>query len=131
MTAHTIFNRRQVVIERSIGANFMAARREDHANFYCPNGHPNVYDDDNKAERLAKELEAARSLARRESRRREEAQAEARTNDYRARYAKGLLTKERRRIANGVCPCCNRSFTALQAHIRTQHPDYVVPAEAP
>src|SRR5690606_15231496 len=34
------------------------------------------------------------------------------------------LLKERQRFANGVCPCCNRSFTNVARHMRTQHPDY-------
>ena len=27
-------------------------------------------------------------------------------------------------MANGVCPCCNRSFENLRNHMHTQHPDY-------
>jgi hypothetical protein len=29
-----------------------------------------------------------------------------------------------RRVGNGVCPCCSRSFTNLKRHIRSKHPDY-------
>jgi hypothetical protein len=28
------------------------------------------------------------------------------------------------RIGNGVCPCCNRSFTNLRRHMTTKHPEY-------
>lgn len=34
------------------------------------------------------------------------------------------LVRDRHRFANGVCPCCNRSFPALAQHVRTQHPEY-------
>ena len=37
---------------------------------------------------------------------------------------KGVLAKERKRVGNGICPCCNRSFSNLQRHMHTQHPDY-------
>lgn len=39
---------------------------------------------------------------------------------------KGQLTKTRKRIAHGVCPCCTRTFVNLQRHMATKHPDYHV-----
>lgn len=114
-------------IDFGIGDAFMAARRKDHRSFYCPNGHSNYYSGDNTEEKLAKELEAARSLAQREARRRQRAEDEARTAEYQRRAAKGQLTKIKKRIANGVCPCCNRTFANLAAHMSGQHPDYATP----
>jgi hypothetical protein len=38
---------------------------------------------------------------------------------------KGQLTKVRRKVANGSCPCCNRHFENLQRHMQTKHPEYV------
>lgn len=37
---------------------------------------------------------------------------------------KGQLTKTKKRLAGGVCPCCNRSFVSLAKHMASQHPDY-------
>lgn len=37
---------------------------------------------------------------------------------------KGALAKERKRVGNGVCPCCNRSFSNLQRHMKTKHPQH-------
>lgn len=37
---------------------------------------------------------------------------------------KGVLTKERKRVGNGVCPCCNRSFINLKRHMKTKHPNH-------
>lgn len=37
---------------------------------------------------------------------------------------KGKLTKERKRIKGGVCPCCNRHFTELEMHMANKHPDF-------
>lgn len=116
-------------IDFGIGADFMRRRRDDHAGFYCPNGHTNVYNRPSGSEERAtlaeKELEAARSLAQRESRRRQQAEADARTADYRARAAKGQLTKARKRMAAGVCPCCNRTFSNVVAHMAGQHPEFL------
>ncbi len=29
-----------------------------------------------------------------------------------------------KRVKNGVCPCCTRSFTNLKRHIASKHPEY-------
>lgn len=92
-------------------------RREDHARFYCPNGHGHSYPQKNEAE---KERARAERLER---------QLANRDEDLRSARAsltatKGQLTKTRKRVANGVCPCCNRSFANVQRHIAGQHPDY-------
>lgn len=41
---------------------------------------------------------------------------------------KGVVTKIKKRVANGVCPCCKRSFANLHAHMANQHPAYAEPA---
>ncbi len=48
-----------------------------------------------------------------------------RITESRRRAELGAKTKLKNRIANGVCPCCNRSFKQLAAHMRTQHPDWL------
>jgi C4-dicarboxylate-specific signal transduction histidine kinase len=99
-------------------------RRNDHNTFYCPNGHSQYYPQKNEAEkqreradRLARQVEAREADIRLEQRRLE--------NERRAHSAtKGQLTKTKKRVANGVCPCCNRSFADLGRHMAGQHPDY-------
>jgi len=44
---------------------------------------------------------------------------------------KGALAKERKRVGNGTCPCCNRSFTNLQRHMATKHPHHANSEETP
>lgn len=41
-----------------------------------------------------------------------------RADSHRRRYR-----RMRERIQNGLCPCCNRSFTNLARHMATKHPD--------
>lgn len=102
-------------------------RINDHRNFYCPNGHSQAYIGKSKVEQ---ERDAARELAERESKRRVWAEKDAqyeRDQAERARRSaaayKGWATRIRNRISNGVCPCCNRSFTNVRRHMSTQHPD--------
>lgn len=37
---------------------------------------------------------------------------------------KGALARTKKRHAAGVCPCCQRQFKQLVAHMKSQHPDY-------
>jgi hypothetical protein len=103
-----------------LGAEFLKRRREDQRTFYCPNGHGAYFPEPKitEADRLREQLEAARSLAQRERTRRELAERQRSA-------AKGQVTKIKRRIAHGVCPCCNRSFADLARHMAGQHPDFV------
>lgn len=111
-----------------LDSSFMAARQKDGKSFYCPNGHFVGWKASNEAEtkerRLREEIDAARSLAQREARRRAKAEAQAKTAAYRARAAKGQLTKARKRAAAGVCPCCQRTFQNVARHMAGQHPNF-------
>lgn len=104
-----------------ITADFEDRRREDHKSFYCPNGHSVVFSGPSKAER---EAEEARKRAA-EWRTRwwaEQDRAEAAMRE--AAEAKAAEVRLRWRVGNGVCPCCQRSFPGLAAHVATKHPDF-------
>jgi hypothetical protein len=47
------------------------------------------------------------------------------------RAEKGAKTKLKKRIANGVCPCCNRHFGNVQRHIAHMHPEFSATADLP
>lgn len=38
---------------------------------------------------------------------------------------RGVITKTKKRIGNGVCPCCQRTFKQLARHMKNKHPEYV------
>lgn len=65
----------------------------------------------------------ARNLQYQEQRKRE-ALAEAAHFRKSRDGMKGVLVKERKRVGNGICPCCNRTFGNLQRHMATKHPDH-------
>jgi hypothetical protein len=100
-----------------ISQTYLRKRLEDHKGFYCPNGHANYFPQETEAERLRGQLEFARTRARGEERRREVAERSLAAT-------KGVVTKLKKRVANGVCPCCNRHFADLQRHMDGQHPDF-------
>jgi len=84
--------------------------------FYCPNGHAQHYTD-TTINQLKRRIESLKE---------DGAYYKARIENERRSHAatKGHLTRAKKRIGNGVCPCCNRHFTNVQRHMETQHPDY-------
>lgn len=100
-------------------------RRDDHAGFYCPNGHSLTFYGKTEAEKLRERLETAE--ARAEVLRKEaDRQRDRLAREQRSHAAtKGQLTKTKKRVAAGVCPCCSRSFVQLARHMAGQHPEYV------
>lgn len=93
-------------------------RRKDHRDFWCPSGHNQHYAVKSEVERLRSELEIIRDQ-------RDTARENARHFERSARTYRGHLTRTRRRIAHGTCPCCRRTFKSLQRHMERQHPEYV------
>jgi len=84
---------------------------------YCPRGHTYVPAGQSKAQILERQLttERARHDQTREALKHAEASRRA---------EKAAKTKIRRRVANGVCPCCQRTFKDLAAHMKTKHPTF-------
>lgn len=109
--------------------SFIDFRRRNGESFYCPNGHSLTYD--SEFERLKRTLEAERrKLAEADARLSQANTTIARERDARANAEKKHKRKMRR-ITNGVCPCCNRTFTDLGRHMKSKHPKEVIPATKP
>jgi len=97
-------------------AHLTKARRSDKQIFFCPNGHTLSFtksEVDRLKEELAREKEAA-----------QRARDESARKDRLLSAARGQATKIKKRISNGVCPCCNRTFINLHRHMGTKHPDW-------
>lgn len=87
---------------------------------FCPLGHSHVPGGLTKVQREAKrEKEWREASEARASALDDQLQAERRQHAA----TKGKLTKMRKRIAAGVCPCCNRTFKQVRRHMETQHPE--------
>lgn len=98
-------------------------RREDHKDFYCPNGHGQHYTGKSETEKAKDELaQANKRIENLHS-------VLADKNDkihhlkYSNRALKAAKTKIINRVKNGVCPCCNRTFKNLQGHFKSKHPE--------
>lgn len=128
-TAIKLYQTFEIEVCCNCGIAFAAPRnvvnewRQTGKSFCCPYGHFQSYRESENT-RLKKQLENAK-------RRTEWAESDAKNtrqaNDHlrnRVRAEKGAKTKLKKRIANGVCPCCQRSFTNLKRHMDTQHKKY-------
>lgn len=93
---------------------FIEARRKDHKTWHCPNGCKAHYPAGKTDEQKLREA-AARETALKD-------QLAAAIRD--AEDTRVALLRDRQRFANGVCPCCNRTFQNVLRHMRGEHPDY-------
>ena len=88
---------------------------------YCPLGHQWFVSGESKSAKLEREL--ARERAQND-------QQQARLRDRlehteRSRAAlKGQVTKIKKRVGHGVCPCCSRTFQNLATHMQQEHPEF-------
>ena len=108
-----------------LSAEHRTERLRDHKRFYCATcGKNNYYTGTSDLEALEGRLNNA--LDQRDTARanlqtqREKTRSKARQLSAQ----KGVTTKIKNRIGNGVCPCCNRTFKNLARHMQGQHPDY-------
>ena len=105
-----------------VPGGFTTQRRKDKKTFYCPNGHTMSYTE-SEEDKLRRERDRlTQRLAQKDD--------EIKDLENRRRAAFGQVTKLRKRIGNGVCPCCTRSFANLHRHMKTEHPNFKTEAVA-
>ena len=89
-----------------------------------------VKEDESETVKLRRERDkAARDAAWYKERLMNERAANERTV-RRLNAQRANVTKLKKRISAGVCPCCTRTFSNLSRHMATQHPDYTEQQEA-
>jgi hypothetical protein len=111
--------------------SFQKERLADKNWFYCPNGHQIAYAGKSEAEKLKAQLDEERRQRQRAEQRvameadyRRQAEEKAARERHRANGYKGHATRITKRAKAGVCPCCNRTFKQLAAHMANKHPTF-------
>lgn len=100
-------------VQFGLPSDFDHNRRNDKSTWYCPNGHAQSYTGRPVRERLT-EAERKNLLLRQQL---DQAEADA------ARKGRQLASLKKR-VKNGVCPCCQRHFMNVQRHISKKHPEF-------
>lgn len=109
-------------VEYAIPANLNDKALERRGQFgthvYCPNGHYWFYIGETKAEKERRRAELAEQrIAQRDD--------EIRDLERAVSAQKGNVTKLKRRAAAGTCPCCQRTFMNVNAHLANKHPEFI------
>jgi hypothetical protein len=119
-------------IRFGVTPEFEKEHRESGTTFYCPVGHPlhwsktpkpDVARLEREKEELRRLLAMSRETAQRERKRREEVQRALIGQRGATTRVRNKLKRIETRVAAGVCPKCNRTFSQLARHMKSQHPD--------
>jgi hypothetical protein len=96
----------------------IARQRCEKMQFYCPHGHAQHY--------VRGESELDKMRRERDRAVQDQARLEIERDVARAEVDKAAksIKRMKKRANAGVCPCCNRTFSNMGAHMKTQHPDY-------
>jgi hypothetical protein len=104
---------------------YVAAKASDNISFYCPYGHEAHFAaGDTEEQKLRRERDLLKQqMAERDDRIKvlDRLVDEGVKENVALRWAAKTM---RTRVSHGVCPCCNRSFAKLAAHMKTKHPDF-------
>ena len=90
--------------------------KENGEDFYCSNGHVLIFTT-NEVSKLKKRLEWA-------EKNRDNANNRAGRAERSNTALKGVITRTKKRIGAGTCPCCKRTFQQLSRHMNNKHPNY-------
>ena len=98
---------------------FRRLRINDHAWFYCPNGHQQHFTGRTEEEKLRARLRTSQESER-------FYQQQAALERRRTAAQKGQRTRVLNLIAKGICPVagCRRNFDNVRSHMATEHPDF-------
>lgn len=110
-------------VEVVVPSNLLKALRSNKQPFFCVNGHSQSFLE-SEVDRLMRQLESAQAARKRAEELRSAALESAATARKGRAIADGKLQALQKRVKNGVCPCCHRSFVQLQRHIATKHPGF-------
>lgn len=90
-------------IQFAFPTHWNTRRREDHATWYCPNGHSQSYLIESEVEKERRKSAMLADQVRMEREQREKAE------------------RQLKRVNRGVCPKCNRTFAELARHMQNRH----------
>lgn len=93
--------------------------------FFCPNGHDQIYS--KSTADILREKIARIEQEKEEQRKHLQAEADL----WKEHWDKAVKERKKadrklKRLSNGVCSCCNRTFTNLAEHMKTKHPEQII-----
>ena len=98
--------------------------KNDHEFWHCYRGHSQHFSGKSDKEKLKDKLRMAEKRAEWANEGTRKANDRADRAERSLTATKGHVTRQKKRAAAGVCPCCNRTFKQLARHMKMQHPSY-------
>jgi len=123
--------------EFAVPLAMLRARQESGGDLYCPSGHCLTWNETEVKElrrQLAGEQQKVnmeREYVRCERLRRMAEQERHEHTKRRLSATQGVVTKTKKRVGGGACPCCNRFFPKLRKHMKSKHPEYAADVSLP
>jgi hypothetical protein len=103
----------------------MEVRRKDRKAFYCVAcGLSMNYVDESEETILKRQLTALQAAKDQSDAMVKGLKGTLERVGRRATVAETKARNLRKRVGNGTCPCCHRTFRQLAAHMQNKHPDY-------
>lgn len=99
--------------------------KRTHGNFYCTGcGRCQYWPDKSDLEKLEATIVTIKDQRDTARRMTQQERQKVRRKTRQLAAQKGVTTRIKNRISNGVCPCCRRTFKNLARHMKGQHPTY-------
>lgn len=100
----------------AVPTNWYVQKKNEKAEFRCPNGCCRVFIGKSEVEKLKEEIEKVKAASQLENQKLWEKHMSVLSE-------KNSLERKLIRVGKGVCPCCNRSFANLKNHMKQKHPE--------
>lgn len=115
-------------INYAVPESWRCERASDHRDWHCPNMCVLHYPREEspgarRIKELERQLDSERRRATAATQAREWAESRAKGANIAAGKAKAAERRLRARVGAGVCPCCQRTFKQLAAHMKAKHPE--------
>lgn len=106
----------------AMSADLKANMKSRKETLFCPKGCRLGLGEPEWKKKLERALESEEYYKRRAAKNRERAERIERQLSA----TRGVVTRIKKRVAHGVCPCCQRTFVNLARHMKAKHSGYGV-----
>lgn len=97
---------------------------KEKASIYCPRGHGWHYTGKTDLQKKQDEIDELNRRIQRKVQNEAYLEDEIKAARHQAAAFKGVITKIKKRVGKGVCPCCNRHFSDLERHMKNKHSEF-------
>lgn len=108
----------------AISEKYRQTKQQDGGYWSCPYCKCTWGYGESEIDRLKKEMESEKKRTEWAKQDAKNQRERAETAEAKERGQRAAKTRIKNRVANGVCPCCKRTFQNLLGHMKNQHPHY-------